>query len=259
MKVSILAAAAVIAAAIVGVPSGMAQSRGMAKVVAHRGHWMPSGSAQNSVRSLVKADSINCFGSEFDVWQTSDGVLVVNHDRKVGDIVIEESPSETVLAIDLKNGEKLPRLSDFLDAAKTTDLRLVCELKEHKDKSREASAVKGIVKMMADKGLSHRVDYITFSKDGMLNLIKEAPAGTAVYYLEGDMSPAELKAVGAAGLDYDLKTMQSHPEWIKEAHDLGLKVNIWTVNDEAGMQWCIDNGADFITTNFPERLLRLQW
>lgn len=259
MKVSILAVVAVIAAAISTVPVSVAQNRGMAKVIAHRGHWMPAGSAQNSVRSLIKADSINCFGSEFDVWQTSDGVLVVNHDRKVGDVVIEDAPSATVLAIDLKNGEKLPRLEDFLDAAKGTDLKLVCELKEHKDKKREAEAVRAIVRMMADKGLSGRVDYITFSKEGMLNLIKESPEGTAVYYLEGDMTPAELKAVGAAGLDYDLKTMQSHPEWIKEAHDLGLKVNIWTVNDEAGMQWCIDNGADFITTNFPERLLRLQW
>ena len=25
--------------------------------------------------------------------------------------------------------------------------------------------------------------------------------------------------------------IKKHPEWIKEAHDLGLKVNVWTVDE----------------------------
>lgn len=229
------------------------------KVVAHRGHWTAPGSAQNSVRSLVKADSINCFGSEFDVWMTTDDVLVVNHDRKFKDIVIEEVTAPVATAIVLDNGERLPRLDVFLDSAKNTDVRLVCELKEHKDKAQEAKAVKALVKMMADKGLSHRVDYITFSRDALEGLIKEAPAGTAVYYLNGDLTPAQLAELGSAGPDYSIGTFRKHPEWIKEAHDLGQKVNIWTVNEEADLLWCIENGADFITTNRPERLFRLIW
>ena len=51
------------------------------KVIAHRGFWKTSGSAQNSITALVKADSIHCYGSEFDVWITTDGQLVVNHDE----------------------------------------------------------------------------------------------------------------------------------------------------------------------------------
>lgn len=50
------------------------------QVVAHRGYWRAPGSAQNSIASLCKADSINCYGSEFDVWLSTDGVLFVNHD-----------------------------------------------------------------------------------------------------------------------------------------------------------------------------------
>ena len=34
------------------------------------------------------------------------------------------------------------------------------------------------------------------------------------------------------GLDYSLKVIKKHPEWVKQAHDLGLKVNVWTVNKE---------------------------
>lgn len=238
---------------------GNAAAKGMTKVIAHRGHWLPEGSAQNSIRSLAKADSINCFGSEFDVWLTSDDVLVVNHDRKFKDVVIENSPSAEVLPITLDNGERLPRLDDFLDSAKNTDLRLVCELKEHSDKKQEEKAVRMLVEMMEKKGLAHRVDYITFSKEALKGLIKEAPEGTAVYYLEGDLTPTELKEIGSAGPDYSLKTFRKHPEWIDQAKALGQKVNVWTVNDEKDMQWCIDNNVDFITTNYPERLFRLLW
>ena len=53
------------------------------KVVAHRGYWKTEGSAQNSIRALVKADSIGCWGSEFDVWMTADGKLVVCHDERI--------------------------------------------------------------------------------------------------------------------------------------------------------------------------------
>ena len=50
------------------------------QVIAHRGFWKTEGSAQNSIAALVKADSIACYGSEFDVWLTADNQLVVNHD-----------------------------------------------------------------------------------------------------------------------------------------------------------------------------------
>ena len=50
------------------------------QVIAHRGFWKTDGSAQNSVAALVKADSINCYGSEFDVWLTADNKLIVDHD-----------------------------------------------------------------------------------------------------------------------------------------------------------------------------------
>ena len=59
------------------------------QVICHRGYWDIEGSAQNSLRALVKADSIGAWGSEFDVWMTADGTLVVNHDESYGGVVIE--------------------------------------------------------------------------------------------------------------------------------------------------------------------------
>ena len=53
------------------------------KVIAHRGYWKTEGSAQNSIRSLERANEIKVYGSEFDVHLTADNVPVVYHDRKI--------------------------------------------------------------------------------------------------------------------------------------------------------------------------------
>ena len=222
------------------------------KVIAHRGFWDAPGSAQNSLRALAKADSIGCWGSEFDVWMTADEKLVVNHDASFKGLPIETSQAADVTALTLSNGEHMPLLDDYLKAfAERPGIKVVCELKVHTDKRREAKAVKMVLKLMKRHKLTDRAVYITFSPEATREFVKHAPKGTEVYYLNGNWTPQQLKDEGCAGLDYSLAVMKKHPEWIEQCHSLGLKVNIWTVNRRDDLQWCIDHGADFITTNDP--------
>ena len=222
------------------------------KVIAHRGFWDAPGSAQNSLRALAKADSIGCWGSEFDVWMTADEKLVVNHDASFKGLPIETSQAADVTALTLSNGEHLPLLDDYLKAfAERPGIKVVCELKVHTDKRREAKAVKKVLKLMKRHKLTDRAVYITFSPEATREFVKHAPKGTEVYYLNGNWTPQQLKDEGCAGLDYSLAVMKKHPEWIEQCHSLGVKVNIWTVNRRDDLQWCIDHGADFITTNDP--------
>lgn len=230
------------------------------KVIAHRGYWDTPGSAQNSLASLIKADSISCFASEFDVWMTPDGVIMVNHDPTINKVEIQNTPSQTVLMEKLSNGETIPTLDSYLYTATQLpdkNMRLVCELKTHDSRERERQAVKKIVELVKKYGLEDRTDYITFSRDGFKELIKQTPKGTAVYYLNGDMVPEEVKFLKGRGIDYSLKAMRKHPEWFKQCHDLGLEVNVWTVNSPEDMKWCIEQGADYITTNDPEGLQKI--
>lgn len=227
------------------------------KVIAHRGYWKTDGSAQNSIRALIKADSIGCHGSEFDVWLTADDVPVVNHDATINGYRIENTDAATILAQRLANGETVPTLDAYLSTAQSLNCRLICELKSHDSRAKERKAVKDILDMMKKYGLEDRVEYITFSKDAFKDFIKSAPTGTDVYYLDGDYVPAQIAEMGGKGLDYSIGTMRRHPEWIDQAHQLGLLVNIWTVDKEEDMKWCIENGADFITTNHPEQLQKL--
>ena len=238
---------------IMGAMTAMAQTQ----VIAHRGYWKTDGSAQNSLRALVKADSIACYGSEFDVWMTADGKLVVNHDAVVQGVEIETSNSADALAIKLSNGECIPTLEQYLELGKNCKTRLIFELKPHKNRLLEARAVIESIMMVERMGLNDRVEYITFSANALEEFIKYAPKGTPIYYLNGEKSPQELHKMGAAGMDYNLRVFKKHPEWIKECHDLGMKVNVWTVNAEEDMKWCIEQGADFITTNEPELLQKV--
>lgn len=221
------------------------------QVIAHRGYWTTAGSAQNSIAALVKADSINCYGSEFDVWLTADNQLVVNHDATFKGVNMQNATAKVCTAIELDNSEPLPTLKQYLEKGRQLKTRLILELKAHKTPEQETRAVEGIVKMIKDMGLENRTEYITFSKHATKEFIRLAPKGTPVYYLEGDLTPQELKAWGCAGPDYHFSVFKKHPEWIKECHDLGMKVNAWTVNDAKDMEWLIDQGADFITTNEP--------
>ena len=72
-----------------------------------------------------------------------------------------------------------------------------------------------------------------------------------IAYLEGDSAPKDIKAKGLTGIDYPYQVFEKHPEWVKEAHELGMKVNAWTVNKIKDMQKLIDLKVDYLTTNQP--------
>lgn len=221
------------------------------EVIAHRGFWKTDGSAQNSITALLKADSIGCYGSEFDVWLTKDNQLVVNHDATYQSKSMEGSNASELTALTLSNGEHLPTLEAYLKAGKKTKTRLILELKAHQTPERETQAVEAIVKLVKDMKLEKRMEYITFSEHALKEFIRLAPAGTPTFYLKGDRSPEELQSLGATGVDYNLGIFRQKPEWIQSCHDLGLKVNVWTVNKKEDMEWLIEHKVDFVTTNEP--------
>jgi glycerophosphoryl diester phosphodiesterase len=227
------------------------------KVISHRGFWKTAGSAQNSLTSLNKADSIHCFGSEFDIWITTDNVLMVNHDPVYKGVTLETAKYKDLKKLTLANGETLPTLKNYLKKGKKLNVQMICEVKTHKDINRQNACIDALLKMVKKMKMENRMTYIAFSLDAVKRLIAEAPKGTEVYYLNGELDPAALKAIGAAGMDYEQNDMKSHPDWIGECHKLGMKVNVWTVNKAADMQYFIDNGADFITTNEPVLLQSL--
>lgn len=224
------------------------------KVVAHRGHWRAQGSAQNSIRALVKADSVGCDAVELDVWIDADGTLWVNHNKDIGGVVIETSHTPDVASRRLANGEPVPTLDRFLDTAATLRPDIVLEIKPHADSLREDCAVDAAIAMINAKGLAPRTTYITFSRRAFDRLV--ARGGCPVQFLSAT-EPALLKEIGATAADYNIIHFRRHTGWIDELHALGLGVNVWTVDKPEDLRWCIGQGVDFITTNEPELTIGL--
>ena len=227
------------------------------KVIAHRGYWDCEGSAQNSIAALNKAHEIKAYGSEFDVIITSDGVTVVNHDDVINGMRIEETPYSQIKDIKLKNGETLPTLEQYLIAGKTnTGTQLILEIKPHQTKENEDRAVAATLDLVRKYNLESKVEYISFSLNICKELLKNSP-NSQIAYLEGNLSPKEIKEIGLTGLDYHYSVYRKNPDWIKDAHALGLTINAWTVNDPAVMKSLIDQKVDFITTDKPTEVQKL--
>ena len=236
--------------------SCMISIQAQTQVIAHRGFWKTEGSAQNSITALVKAAEAKVYGSEFDVLMTSDGKMVVNHDNSIEGMEIQETPYKKLKKLKLKNGEKFPTLKSYLKKGKKLDIQLILEIKPLKTKEMEDQSVATIVKMVKKMGLEKQVEYISFSLNMCEQLVKLTPE-SEIAYLNGELSPAELNKKGINGIDYNLRVISNHPEWVEEAHRLGMKVNVWTVNKEDMMKKFIDMKVDYITTDQPLELKSL--
>lgn len=221
------------------------------QVVAHRGYWDTEGSVQNSLEALRLAGELGVYGSEFDVNMTSDGVLVVNHDFTFHGIMIDENPYDAIRDSTLANGEVIPTLEQYCElATKYPKLQMVLELKSKGDPEYEARAIPKVVELLKKYDLVKRTDIISFSLTACQEFVKQLP-GTMVEYLNGELAPAALKEMGIMGLDYYHTVFLEHPEWISEAHGLGMICNAWTISKEENINPMLDLGIDFVTTNNP--------
>jgi glycerophosphoryl diester phosphodiesterase len=232
------------------------------EVIAHRGFWnTPVPVPHNSIAALRNAIDLGCHGSEFDVWVTADDVPVVFHDAKTENgIEIQNVTLDSLMrgAEPLANGERIPTLDEYLAAWDHAPTKLILELKTHRDAATDDRAAGVVLDHLKKFGVAPaEVEFIAFSCHAVRAFV-DRRCGSPVAYLEGDLSPAEAREqLGAAGIDYPKKVLKTHPEWIAQAHDLGMTVNVWTVVTEEEMRHFIEAGVDYITTDAPDVLLNL--
>ena len=242
------------------------------QIVAHRGYW--EGNAENSIASLRKAQEFGLWGSEFDIHLTADGVPVIHHDQMIGELDIQTSAFEDVRANRLANDEHVPTLVEYMaQATRNRECMPVLELKPQATQEREDELIDKCLQALRPAAPRNvppeyasfsrrqeptKVVFISFSHHICQELARKAP-GYTVQYLEGDIAPAQLHAEGINGIDYHYSVFYEHPEWVKEAHDLGMTVNAWTVDDPEDIRKMRDLGLDQITTNKPALVREILW
>lgn len=226
--------------------------------VAHRGWWLSTSVPQNSLASLAEAQDGGCEYAEMDIWITTDGEVFVNHDGVLDGVTIQNSSSDNVRTLKLTNGEPIPTLDGYLDQhSKNTGTVLVIEVKTHSTRERNNACVDAAIKAVHEHGLEEYVQYIAFDLENCSRIASAEP-GAMVGYLNGDRDPAQIYGLGIMQVDYTLNTFTAHPEWVRQAHDRGMLVNMWTLDNYDDIKSAIALGADMITTNYPERVFDLR-
>jgi glycerophosphoryl diester phosphodiesterase len=224
------------------------------KVVAHRGAWKHHEGSQNSLTSLKDAIKLGCEGSEFDVWLSSDDQLVISHDPEIGGKKVEESTLADLQTVQLKNGDRVPTLEEFINTImEQQKTRLVLELKPSA-KGKGAQLATQAVAMVHAKKAQAWMFYISFDYY-ICKTIKALDPTAKIAYLNGDKTPAQLQADGIWGLDYNQQVFKKDPQLIATAKQQQVTTNAWTIDNPEIMDGLLKDGIDFITTNEPEILL----
>lgn len=225
------------------------------QIIAHRGFWKTNPpTTENSLKALKNAQKLKIYGAEFDVRMSKDGILVVNHDEHHAKMEVSETNFKDLDKIKLSNGEDFPTLKSYLKKGKKDAfLHLIIELKPIKSQEKENELVRKTIQMVKDLKLESQSEFISFSLN-ICKEIKNVEPKFKVQYLEGNLSPQQIKAEGIDGIDYHYSVFEKNPTWISEANKLGLITNSWTVNDIEIFENLKKQGIQFITTNIPDKL-----
>lgn len=236
-------------------------------IFAHRG--ASALAPENTLAAFQKALDLGASAIELDVQLTRDGKLIVIHDGTVdrttgssGKVsqmtlqALQELDAGTVFSEDFR-GEKLPSLADVFDAF-GKKLFINIELKNY-ERPTDALPFKA-ADLVREHGLQ---DWVMFSSFNPLSLIRTRrvlPTVPVGMLAEGGSAGGWAR--GWIGRRVSPKLI--HPclqdatqEFIAHQHDLGRRVNVWTVNSEQDMERLASYGVDGIFTDDPAKALRL--
>ena len=226
-------------------------------IIAHRGyHHGISGSAENSIQSLRRAAILGVYGSEFDVHVTADNIPVVYHDHYINgtDIKIQQVTYDTIRNVTLSNGERIPTLAEYFEAARTLDIQLFLDLKPHFSWNRDEE----IVQIVSDKvryfGLENRVTFLVTRSYLMGHPIVGRYFKERVGVLFGQnayLEPSKAKALGFSMVAYHYNVLLANPEYFCVARSLGLTLAVWTLNDLSLMEDMASHGIRYVITSLP--------
>ena len=227
-------------------------------VIAHRG--LSGLEKENTNSAFVAAGNRSYYGIETDIHKTKDGHFVVNHDgdfKRVAneEIVIENSTLEEIQNIVLydvdnqKNRFDLrpTTLQNYLAICKKYEKHSIIELKS--DFTDED--ISKIIEIAEHYGQLENTTFISFNYENLVKVRKILPNQSA-QYLFWKLTDEEIARLVRDKIDADVWCIELTEEQIKKAHEAGLKVNCWTVNEKENGEKFASWGIDFITTNILE-------
>jgi len=207
---------------------------------------MGVGPGENTLASLVDAVRAGADGIECDVRRTADGALALHHDA-----VIEGVGTVAELTV-AQLPERVPLLEAVLDALQGSRLNLeIKNLPHEPGYDPEELTARQVATLLAERGGQDSVIISSFTSaalDAVVGIDPDLPTGfltTADYDQD--------KALGRA-VERGWSALHPHHRavtaaLVAAAHDQGLAVNTWTVNDPDEARRLAGIGVDGVITD----------
>ncbi len=228
---------------------------------------------ENTLCAFRRALELGADVLEMDVHMTADGHVVVAHDPDGRRMCAVDREIRHTLLKDLKEwdagagftapdgsrphadkGHRIPTLDEVLEAF--PDVPLNVDLKQS-----QPDMARAFVSVVRRHGAEPRVTAASF-EDGVLRRVRRLGYAGPTGLSRGEVRalllvPRALRALrpvpgDAAQMPLEYKGYRfDTPQFIGRCHDLGLRVDFWTINDPVDAHRLLDLGADGIMTDDP--------
>lgn len=226
-------------------------------LVGHRGSGY---GLENSVESFTKGVELGYHYLETDIKRTLDGRFVCSHDddtkrlggtRTIASATLEQLQSETLTQT--RSGVtytgRICSLEEYLQIAKDAGIGCVVELKWTTGiNNNDQTHIPALIKAIDDMGMRNRVIILTSMKP-CLEYIRTNYPDITLQFLTGQYWKNHFDWCVQWKIDVDIQSGYFGKDTVEKFHDAGLKVNMWTTNDDAGYLNYGNMGCDFITTD----------
>ena len=260
-------------------------------VVAHRGAVKEFGVPDNSLASLRKAISLNCYGSECDIYWTKDNNVIVAHansECKINGLYPwENTVAQLRSAGKLSNGENLPTLQEYIEVAvkegKCTklilDIKYIGYPTTLSEKTRASYCINACRRAIEIAQSMKATEYIEFICTGYESVMvngcdklcetakipigwmanrsastyKSKSSGYSYAYRWANLSLEYMND----GILYGDNTEEQGSRTITEFVNNGITLSVYNVDTDKQMTYYINNASKLkcICTNYPRKLL----
>jgi glycerophosphoryl diester phosphodiesterase len=253
------------------------------RIIGHRG--VAGEAPENTLPSFQRAVADGATIVELDVRGTADGEVVVIHDATVNRTTNGRGRASRLTLAEIKRLDagyrftkdggrtypyrgkriEIPTLAELFSSL--PQIRAIVEIKQS-----HPPIVKKVVEIVCSAGKEHDVLLAT-EEDEIMTEIRAAledsdtPMATGFCYGEVAAFMAWLERGGSETYQPPGHAMQLPCEFggrtlvsaqtLAAAHDLGVEMFVWTVNEPAEMERLLDLGVDGIITDYPARLRAL--
>jgi glycerophosphoryl diester phosphodiesterase len=243
-------------------------------IAAHRGGaglW-----PENSLAAFRGAIELGVDALEFDVHLTADGEPVVIHDATLertttGRGPVRDGTRASLATVRLRGLDgtptdaRVPTLAEVLDVAAPARVEVLPEVKSDVSGAPYDGLEARVLEALAARGLSRRAVVQSFDPTTLTRVLARTPSARTMLLvsrtrlgIEGiSAADAVRRAAGLGATDIGLDHRLVDARVVAAARAAGVRLSVWTVNEESDLLRARELGVDLVMTDRPDVARRL--